>query len=435
MQYGGEAALYFRYVEMSRINGISFAEMTKNPYGNHLHVQHNARLNSHICAAPFGVPIVKCQTKRGTGHVPAGYIAPETDSERRSRTPFNRPKYDNKIFQSVAVTDLDNDGVVEYIQGLANQDYLKYMGDKANSKNSDRVNMIALKDAGWTDLLEIRSAPKNPDTKWDFVPPINPKITFMGDIEGCLHSSDVRVGPLNQDEYDDFVLVCSGLDMRPFPGGISYVFLSTGKGTYEGKAIHDELRFDHRGELADVNNDGYLDILLAQFDRIVVHYNDGKGNFGDASVIAKSIGGLYSVGAADFNNDGLTDLIIGGHEYDSNGGGTYKTQILWNIGSESFSNSPKTYIPSIKGHPIVLDFLIHGKHLFVLRAGENYVGGAVQQIDLETAQQVGLFSRPGPHAARLQRLEGKGDAFFGSLEAYRRTVDFYIIDGQMQSVY
>jgi VCBS repeat protein/GEVED domain-containing protein len=62
---------------------------------------------------------------------------------------------------------------------------------------------------------------------------------------------------------------------------------------------------------ADVNADGYMDVLSASYydNRIVWHENDQHGNF-NAHVINESTDGEASLTASDINGDGLMDIVV-----------------------------------------------------------------------------------------------------------------------------
>ena len=93
------------------------------------------------------------------------------------------------------------------------------------------------------------------------------------------------------------------------------MLLGLGDGTGEfdfanGKfvSLDDEPRTAH---LADLNNDGNLDLLVARKDNLVTFTGDGSGNFEEVEELATDevhrIGGLSAV--IDLNDDGIKDYI------------------------------------------------------------------------------------------------------------------------------
>lgn len=119
---------------------------------------------------------------------------------------------------------------------------------------------------------------------------------------------------------------------------------------------------------ADFNGDGKLDIAVSNYgsNTISIFLNKGDGSFG--SPVMTTIGppsnpGLAGIVAADFNEDGKTDLIVSGSQGDivllGNGDGTFAQASAISGGGEFY-------------HALATD-LNGDKHLDLVAAGNSYL--------------------------------------------------------------
>jgi hypothetical protein len=135
----------------------------------------------------------------------------------------------------------------------------------------------------------------------------------------------IRIADLNNDGYNDIVLTNSGT-FYGFGDAVSWdwgnsisVFLNDGDGTFTAHqeivtALHPE-----RLEIADFDNDGDIDIAVANFGRagipgntVTILRNNGTGTFTLwQNIVVPNF--PFRVSAGKINNDNLIDLFIG-HE-------------------------------------------------------------------------------------------------------------------------
>lgn len=146
-------------------------------------------------------------------------------------------------------------------------------------------------------------------------------------IEGA---ESIAVGDFNNDGYDDFY-VCSIANKNQ-------LYQNKGDGTFIeisdslGVAL-DEDTYSQAAVWGDLNNDGWLDLYVAnkaKADNVFI--NQGNGTFEDRSfwVGIYHLGFPKSVNLADINNDGWLDIYISNF---------YAENVMYlNNGDETFSN-------------------------------------------------------------------------------------------------
>lgn len=136
-------------------------------------------------------------------------------------------------------------------------------------------------------------------------------------LDGLPWITDLRVVDLDGDGLED-VLVCDAQLNRI--GWIRQVR----SGEYVEQNIGDSIAGPAHVEVADMNGDGHLDVLVASMGvvppsnertgAVVVLVNDGANHFTNR-VLVQDIARVTYVAAADFNRDGRPDLIVGEFGY------------------------------------------------------------------------------------------------------------------------
>lgn len=136
---------------------------------------------------------------------------------------------------------------------------------------------------------------------------------------------ELAVGDLNSDGRDDFVTANTGDDtitigVKRSGSGFRLTTLYVGSG-------------NTTVTLADMNNDGDLDILHDGAGRLRLRLNDGSGSFGSPITLVNSPnanGPFASIAVADIDGDGFRD-VVANHGYDQlvlvrrTGSGGYRT--------------------------------------------------------------------------------------------------------------
>jgi hypothetical protein len=121
------------------------------------------------------------------------------------------------------------------------------------------------------------------------------------------------------------------------------VLTNNGYGVFVSNAVYSAGKFPQAVVAADVNGDGYLDLISADSaGTISVLTNNGSGVFGSNATYTVT-GSPFSVAAADVNGDGYMDLVVANSamfpkQYTlllltNNGSGVFGSNATYNVGS------------------------------------------------------------------------------------------------------
>jgi hypothetical protein len=228
-------------------------------------------------------------------------------------------------------------------------------------------------------------------------------LTLLLSYKGCLHPRKALVDDFNKDGFPDLYVACTGYDglvNGKSLGEKSKLLINDGKG---GFSVTDTYinGYYHGAASADVNGDGYPDIVVANMfnqqilgtegKNVHVLINQKNGTFvSDNSRITGLTNwtGYWSVELIDVNNDGILDLIAGGDDKNN-----ASAIILYGSANGTFG-STKEVIPPVAGRGTILDFTYvvnNGKRtLYIARTADNtdnqswYGTNTLQAYDLTT---------------------------------------------------
>jgi len=218
----------------------------------------------------------------------------------------------------------------------------------------DQVSNVALGDVngdGCADLVDTRTSGMAGvfvgNCDGTFQNPFNPLQLGVGDLPVGLALADV-----NGDGKLDIVTSAADLGVGRIygdqPGNVISVFLGDGRGNFSNAKVYRGWPSMYSFALADLNGDGYPDIVAASQDAdlVTIFLNDGSGGFGmpeGENFGFKGFGNSSprdvlnaSFKVADVNGDGLPDVVL--LEFgDSNIEAFYLSAFL-NKGSGKFSD-------------------------------------------------------------------------------------------------
>jgi len=156
------------------------------------------------------------------------------------------------------------------------------------------------------------------------------QFTFKQSVEGALNYDSrpyrVAVGDLNEDGYMDIVVANSGTDNIG-------IFMGYGNGTFASQTLYSTGLGSRPYSIAveDFNNDTLLDIVVANYgiNSIGVLLGYGNGNFANQIITSLGSSRPLSLATGDFNKDNLLDIAVANY-------GTLNIAILLGSNNGSF---------------------------------------------------------------------------------------------------
>lgn len=146
---------------------------------------------------------------------------------------------------------------------------------------------------------------------------------------------------INGDGWTDLVSASSNSELFWIPNN---------SGSFGSKQVID-INFVNPSEVktVDIDNDGFIDIIAASDVELSIHYNDGEGNFNKEIIPMGSNTEYYAIDIADINGDDFLDIIAGG-----------VATLIYMNNNGSFSLDSER---SLSANSVGLVFLVHAKDL------------------------------------------------------------------------
>ena len=229
-----------------------------------------------------------------------------------------------------------------------------------------------------------------------FLGDANKQLTYSPELlidkredSGMSAGRQLLVADYNNDDILDFYIADHGIGTHN--GVRDSYFLSQPNGTWlESSKTHlshsNFVVFDHGGATGDIDNDGDMDVVITELNgktgtALWCLINDGTGYLNK-----RKCGGIFSFALelADMDGDGHLDVLLGAHEFENN----VFTGIVWNDGRGNFPKHSTTSLPQHKKKwgvipEVSASDLDNDGDLDIVysRAGKLYVGTAVQIIE------------------------------------------------------
>jgi hypothetical protein len=229
---------------------------------------------------------------------------------------------------SVAVADINNDGMLDIIVGNWGQKNQLLINAGGNTLFDENTTVIDLP-GNDLETQSVAAADINNDGMLDIVIGnggdyydeknfllINAGNGTFDENEvkvlpgGALKTISVTVADINNDGMLDIIISNA-------KGQKNQLLINTGDGTFDENRVVNLPggRFDTRSAaVADINNDGMLDIIIGnwgQKNQLLINAGDGTFDKNAVHDLSNDLSNTYSVVVADINNDGMLDIIIG----------------------------------------------------------------------------------------------------------------------------
>jgi hypothetical protein len=235
------------------------------------------------------------------------------------------------VVANVGMTGFGQEGVVSVLLGNGDGTFQAPVGYDSGGIGAQFVVIADVNGDGYPDLVVANSCESSADCNYLGDTGLGGVGVLLGNGDGTFqapvrYSSGggnayaVAVADLNGDGYPDLVVAnwCESSSVcslgTGLEGGVS-VLLGNGDGTFQAPVSYDSGGFNAASvAVADLNGDGHPDVVVANAGSgwVSVLLGNGDGTLQAAVDYSSGAALPWAVAIADFNSDGKPDLAVGG---------------------------------------------------------------------------------------------------------------------------
>ena len=222
-------------------------------------------------------------------------------------------------------------------------------------------------------------------------------------MKGCLHPRKALVADFNQDTFPDVYVACIGYDRGTFPGEQSVLLLSNGQGGFNQIKV-DNIGYHHASAAADINGDGYPDIVSTELMKgayFLINNKDGTFTRNNSRILSGMMNdySYNTLELTDVDEDGYVDLIAGGPNEPT----VLNNSKIFYGDKNGYFGARNLIIPPVPGRGILVDFILVKNDgvngLFVDRASDGtdaacyYCSTTLQWVNLSDMSSKVVFDK------------------------------------------
>ncbi|MGA8151637.1 MAG: FG-GAP-like repeat-containing protein [Terriglobales bacterium] len=189
-----------------------------------------------------------------------------------------------------------------------------------------------------------------------------PDFQLMNGVNTFYQPVSATVGDVNGDGKPDLLVTTDDQVKGSFNQGV-VVALGNGDGTFQTPALFPSAAQDGSDpmdiKLTDLNRDGHLDALVANYKSgtVGVLYGKGDGTFYDPIEYTSNLEPL-GIAVADVNGDGAPDVVTSGDGRAFSG-----LNVLLNVGADTIGVPASSTNPSAAGAPVTFTVKVTGSQV------------------------------------------------------------------------